>query len=48
MRIGFIDTWPVRGPVIIRGQGAMGIPLLQIIEQKTSRDKRERVGDLIH
>jgi hypothetical protein len=37
-----------RGPVIFRGQGATSVPLLQIIELKTSRDERERVDDLIH
>ena len=31
--------------VIFRGQGATDVPLLRIIEQKTSRDERERAGD---
>ena len=46
-RIGCIDVSP-EGTVIFRGQGATDVPLLRIIEQRSSRDERERVGNLIH
>ncbi len=38
-RIGCIDVSP-EGPVIFRGQGARDVPLLQIIEQRSSHDER--------
>ncbi len=40
------QSWP-GGIVILRGLGAMYARLLRIIEQTTSRDERERAGDLI-
>ena len=50
LQYNFLDSsmYGRRGPVIFRGQGATDVPLLQIIEQKTSRNERERVGDLMH
>ena len=45
MHIGCINIWP-EGAVIFRGQGATGVRLLRIIEQRLSRDEMERVDDM--
>ncbi len=44
-RFSDVSMYGRRGAVIFRGQGATGVPLLRIIEQKTSRDEREHARD---